>query len=145
MKTKKPPEVTARHLARKAMSYARQAGAERNEGCARHQRAQLRFARQYGWPEERIEYVDEGSRVSGTTLAKRPGFRRIMREVRTDHVGAIFVSDLPRLGRSAAEVLPFLGECREQDVLIVVDGHVAAPPGSDRLQQLQDALMSLST
>ncbi len=127
MENPRPPDVTASHLTRTAVGYTRQSTkrqVEENEGSTKHQEAQLQFARAWGWPEDRIEYVDDDLGLSGTTSARRLGLQRIMKEVRADIIGAIFVSDLSRLGRNVIELLLFLEECRTHDVLIVVNGRV---------------------
>jgi trehalose-6-phosphatase len=58
----RPLLVKASHLIRKAFVYLRQSTrpqVEENEGSTGHQREQTRFPREWGWPEELIEVIDE--------------------------------------------------------------------------------------
>jgi len=123
----RPPEVTASHLARRAAVYARQSTArqvDENEGSTDYQRDQIKFPLAWGWPAADVDLNDDDLGYSGTTTVRRRGYQRLLEYLRGGRLGAIFVSDLSRLGRDAVELLTLLNECKLRDVLIVVNGSV---------------------
>ncbi len=126
MNGERPPEVKAKHVARKAMIYVRQssdAQVVNNQGSTAYQRGQVRYPKAWGWASEQIEVIEDLG-LSGTATAHRTGYQRLEAEVRAALIGAIFVSDLTRIGRDAAEYFKLLNLCAIHDTLIVVDGRV---------------------
>ena len=123
----RPLLVTAAHLIRKAYVYLRQSTrvqVEENQGSTEHQRDQACFPREWGWPEELIEVVDEDLGRSGSSTMRRSGYRRMLEAVRAGLVGAIFTAEFSRIGRSLSDAVILIHECRMHDVLIVVNGRV---------------------
>jgi DNA invertase Pin-like site-specific DNA recombinase len=116
--------------------YLRQSTDEQvqhNTGSTDYQRGQVRYAHAWGWPAERTETIDTDLGLSGAAAHHRPGYQRLVAEIERDDVGAIFLADLSRGGRDAAEWFRLLGLCQTHDVLIVLDGHVHDPNNSGEL------------
>ncbi|MGD0950430.1 MAG: recombinase family protein [Candidatus Binatia bacterium] len=127
MNLQRPREVKASHLARRAKVYIRQSTeiqVKENRGSTDYQRSQASYPREWGWPDEAIEVIEDDLGLSGATTVNRSGYLRMVGEVRAGLVGAIFVSDLSRLGRDAEEWFALLNLCVNHDVLIVADGKV---------------------
>lgn len=57
-------------------------------------------ALQLGWPPERILVLDGDLGLSGTHMAHRPDFQRLVAEVSLQKVGAVFALEASRLSRS---------------------------------------------
>lgn len=127
MNDTRPREIKATHLARRAVGYVRQSSEHQvvnNQGSTAYQRDQVRYAREWGWPEDAIEVIDEDLGLSGTTTLNRSGYQRLMHDIEASSVGAVFVSDLSRLGRDAVEGLSLTTLLMRHDALLVVDGRV---------------------
>ena len=125
----RPSIITASHMALLAVGYGRQSTKgqfERNCGSTDYQRGQLRHAREWGWPERLLQWLDDFG-LSGTAADHRPGYLELRRLVRLGMVGLVCVSDMSRLGRNAAELLSFLADCSAHGVLLAVDGKVLDP------------------
>jgi len=96
------PLISAEHLRRKALVYVRQSSleqVEKNVGSQAFQRSQEELARLYGWPEDLIEVIDEDLGKSGSTVDRRDGWQKMLKEIAGNTVGAIFVANIARLGR----------------------------------------------
>jgi DNA invertase Pin-like site-specific DNA recombinase len=141
----RPPIINPSHLARDADGYGRQSTAdqvEKNTGSTEYQRGQLRYAREWGWPEERIVWHDDFG-LTGAAAEHRAGYQCLKGRVQQGRVGMVLVSDLSRLGREAAELLSFLADCAAHNVLIAVDGRVVDPRDpSDWLMNALQAILS---
>lgn len=136
MNTTRPQEITPRHLSRKAALYVRQSSDEQvqmNTGSTDYQRDQARYPLAWGWPPERVETIDCDLGLSGAAPDHRPGYQRLTREIAQDEIGAIFLADLTRGGRDAAEWFRLLTLCQTHDTLIVLDGQVYDPNNSGEL------------
>jgi DNA invertase Pin-like site-specific DNA recombinase len=130
MPTDRPREITPHHLARKAVVYLRQSTDEQvqhNTGSTDYQRGQIRHPLAWGWPEKRIEVIDDDLGLSGAAAEHRSGYQRLAAAIRGDEVGAVFLSDLSRGGRDAREWFDFLALCQQHGTLLVVDGQVNDP------------------
>jgi DNA invertase Pin-like site-specific DNA recombinase len=124
MSVDRPPEVTVEHLLKLAIIYLRQSTefqVNNNTASADYQRNQVKFPRLWGWPEHLIKIEQRDLGVSGTT-ANRTGYQEIVRLIREDKVGAFFIADFTRGGRDAKEWLALVEECRDHNVLVVIDG-----------------------
>ena len=100
------PLISTEHLNRTATIYLRQSSqgqVERNTGSQRFQRNQIEMARAYGWSEDLIEIIDEDLGKSGSTVDRRTGWQRMLKEIAANKVGAVFSVNISRLGR---EMLP---------------------------------------
>ena len=132
----RPQEISVRHLARKAVVYVRQSSEEQvqtNTGSTAYQRDQARYPLAWGWPSERVEIIDCDLGLSGAAPSHRPGYMRLVQEIEQDEVGALFLADLTRGGRDAAEWFRLLTLCQVHDTLIVLDGQVYDPNNSGEL------------
>jgi DNA invertase Pin-like site-specific DNA recombinase len=110
-----------------AVVYLRQSTArqvEQNTGSTAHQRNQETYARQWGWPESRIEVIDEDLGLSGTSTEHRTGWKRLQKLVSEEKVGAIFTAEVSRLNRSRRDFGTLVELCRDFNTLLVVDGAV---------------------
>ena len=122
----RPDIIKPRHLERLAVGYGRQSTqdqVEKNTGSTDYQRAQLRFALEWGWPPERTRWLDDFG-LTGTAAEHRPDYQQLRRWIREGLVGIVCVSDHSRLGRDAAEWLAFVADCLAHDVLIAIDGRI---------------------
>jgi len=126
MLTERPREVTAYHLAGMAGIYRRQSSdhqTKTNTGSMEYQRGQERWALAWGWAADQIQsYVDAG--LSGTAAAHRPGFLRMLEDIRQGRLRIVFASDQSRLARNAVEWINFLSLCRIHRALLVLNGRV---------------------
>jgi DNA invertase Pin-like site-specific DNA recombinase len=60
-------------------------------------------AQALGWAADRVLVIDDDLGKSGTTVAGRAGFQRLVSEVSLDHVGLILGAEMSRLARSSAD------------------------------------------
>jgi DNA invertase Pin-like site-specific DNA recombinase len=122
----RPTPITSDHLSRKAAVYGRQSTAvqvERNTGSTEYQRAQADWPLRWGWSPELIERFEDFG-LTGAAAEHRPSYQRLREEIRARIVGAVFVSDITRLGRDTKELLDFVRDCNVYNVLVVRDGNV---------------------
>jgi len=138
--SERPREIKATHLARTAVVYMRQSTElqlRENVGSTDAQRSQRRYAEAWGWPDDRIEVIDDDLGLSGTSTNHRPGYQRLVRDIEADDVGAVFVSDESRLGRDMVAKLTFANLCIAKKVLLVLDGRVGDLADPTTLLQTQ--------
>lgn len=77
-------KIMPSHLARQAIVYLRQSSAaqvEHNRESTDRQYALADKARALGWPAERVVVIDEDLGLSGSGVAARSGFARLIAEV----------------------------------------------------------------
>src|SRR5213080_5219568 len=99
-------KITASHLSRQAIVYLRQSSAaqvEHNRESTERQYALAAKVRQLGWPEDRILVIDEDLGLSGSGVAARSGFARLIAEVALARVGLVLGLEVSRLARNNAE------------------------------------------
>ena len=91
-------------------------------------------ALQLGWPPERILILDHDLGISGTQMANRPDFKRLVAEVSLQKVGAVFALEASRLSRSDLDWHRLVDLCGWTDTLLI-DEDGAYNPGdfNDRL------------
>jgi DNA invertase Pin-like site-specific DNA recombinase len=91
------------HQQRKAIVYIRQSTThqvlEHRESTDR-QYALVHRAVLLGWPEDRVEVIDEDQGQSGQSAEGRLGFQYLLAEIGLDHVGLILGLEMSRLARS---------------------------------------------
>src|SRR5436309_3952777 len=98
------PKLTAEHLARKALVYIRQSSPNQ---VLHHQESRRRQyglgdrARELGF--QQVDVIDDDLGRSGSGLVERPGFQRLVGEVCTGEVGAIFCIEASRLARNGRD------------------------------------------
>ncbi len=129
--------INSQHLQRKAFVYVRQsslAQVQHHQESTRRQYQLRERATRLGWPEERIEVVDEDQGRSGTSAEHREGFRRMVSEVAMGQAGAILGLDASRLARSCADWYRLLEVATLTGTLIVDEEGVYDPINyNDRL------------
>ena len=130
-------KITCKHLERLAIVYIRQSTPQqmiRNQESTQVQ-YQLRYrALALGWPEERIEIIDDDLGQSGASAEGRRGFQRLVAEVTLDHVGIIFGVEMSRLARSCRDWHQLLEVCALFGTLIAdLDGIYDPSQYNDRL------------
>lgn len=119
--------IRERHLERLAVVYVRQSTAQQvltNTESARLQYGLREQARDWGWPEERIETIDEDQGVSGSGDQERRGFARLTMMVAQKQVGVVLGLDSSRLARNTADWFQLLRWLRLTDSLFAKEGKV---------------------
>ena len=97
-----PSKITSDHLRRSAIVYIRQSSAtqvEHNRESTARQYQLAERAEQLGWPREQINVVDDDLGISGSGLAERSGFARMISEVALGHVGIVLGLEVSRLAQ----------------------------------------------
>jgi DNA invertase Pin-like site-specific DNA recombinase len=128
-------KVTADHLKRRAIVYVRQSSpiqVANNLESQRRQYALADHARQLGF--QQVEVIDEDLGRSGSGQVDRPGFARLVAEVCTGSVGAVFCIEASRLARNGRDWHHLIELCGLVRAL-VVDPDGIYDPGflNDRL------------
>jgi len=129
------PKVTADQLKRRAIVYIRQSSpiqVTNNLESQRRQYALADQARQLGF--QQVEVIDEDLGRSGSGQVDRPGFARLVAEVCTGGVGAVFCIEASRLARNGRDWHHLIELCGLVRAL-VVDPDGVYDPGllNDRL------------
>jgi len=97
------PRVTAEHQARLAYIYVRQSSMKQvheNQESQAYQYQLKERAMALGWPEERVQIIDQDLGMSGRDPDVREGFQELVAEVLLGHVGIIFGYEVSRLARN---------------------------------------------
>jgi DNA invertase Pin-like site-specific DNA recombinase len=128
-------KVTADHLKRRAIVYVRQSSpiqVANNLESQRRQYALADHARQLGF--QQVEVIDEDLGRSGSGQVDRPGFARLVAEVCTGSVSAVFCIEASRLARNGRDWHHLIELCGLVRAL-VVDPDGVYDPGllNDRL------------
>jgi DNA invertase Pin-like site-specific DNA recombinase len=98
------PKLTADRLSRRAIVYIRQSSPGQvihHQESQRRQYALVDRARELGF--RAVEAIDDDLGRSGSGLVERPGFQRLVAEVCTGEVGAIFCIEASRLARNGRD------------------------------------------
>lgn len=114
-------KIKAHHLNRKAIIYIRQSTLQqvlRHQESTRLQYGLADKAVLLGWPRSDIEVIDEDLGCSGSTMAGRQGFQRLVAEVGLDHVGLVLGLEMSRLSRSSRDWYQLLEVCAIFSTLI---------------------------
>ena len=130
------PKITADHLKRRAIVYIRQSSPIQVTHNLESQRRQYNLAdqaRQLGF--QQVEIIDEDLGRSGSGQVERPGFERLVVEVCSGQVGAVFCIEASRLARNGRDwhhLIELCGLVRA----IVIDPDGVYDPGvlNDRLE-----------
>lgn len=99
-------KITASHRARLAIVYLRQSSAsqvEHNRESTERQYALASRANELGWPQDRVQVIDEDLGLSGAGTAARPGFARLTSDVALARVGIVLGLEVSRLARNNAD------------------------------------------
>ena len=103
---KSSSKIEATHLERLACVYIRQSSLRQVEENLESQDLQYQLvgrAHSLGWPEGRIQVVDDDLGKSGISSAERSGFQSLVASVGLGQVGIILVTDVSRLARNCAD------------------------------------------
>ncbi len=91
-------------------------------------------ALQLGWPPERILILDRDLGISGTQMANRPDFQRLVSEVSLQKVGGVFALEASRLSRSDLDWHRLVDLCSWTGTLLIdEDGTYNPGDFNDRL------------
>lgn len=107
-------KIDTQHLARLAVVYVRQSSARQvreNIESTQLQYDLARLAESYGWPDSRIEIIDDDLGISGRSLEGRSGFQRLLAEVSLKHVGIVMGIEMSRLARNCRDWHQLLELC----------------------------------
>ena len=105
-------KLTAERLRRRAIVYVRQSSAGQvlhNQESQRRQYALVDRARELGFQD--VAVIDDDLGRSGSGLIERPGFQRLVADVCTGEVGAIFCIEASRLARNGRDWHHFIELC----------------------------------
>lgn len=97
-------KITADHLKRRAIVYIRQSSPVQVANNLESQRRQYGLAdqaRQLGF--QQVDIIDEDLGRSGSGQVERPGFKRLVADVCTGEVGAVFCIEASRLARNGRD------------------------------------------
>jgi DNA invertase Pin-like site-specific DNA recombinase len=98
------PKLTPERLRKKAIVYVRQSKPSQliqNQESQRLQYGLVERARQLGF--HTVSVIDTDLGLTGSGLAERPGFERLLSEVCSGEVGAVFCLEASRLARNGRE------------------------------------------
>jgi excisionase family DNA binding protein len=98
------PKLTNERLKRRAIVYLRQSSPEQvfqNQESQRRQYGLAGQARELGFHD--VVVIDEDLGRTGSGLVERPGFQRLVAEICTGEVGAVFCIEASRLARNGRD------------------------------------------
>lgn len=129
------PKLTPERLRRRALVYVRQSSVGQvvhNRESQRRQYGLVDRARELGFQD--IAVIDDDLGRSGSGLVERPGFQRLVGEVCTGEVGAVFSIEASRLARNGRD-WHYLIELCGMVGAVVIDHDGVYDPGiiNDRL------------
>jgi hypothetical protein len=129
------PKLTSDRLRRRAIIYVRQSSMGQvmhNQESQRRQDDLADRARELGFHD--IAVIDDDLGRSGSGLVERPGFQRLVAEVCTGEVGAVFCIEASRLARNGRDWHHLIELCGMVGA-VVVDPDGVYDPGiiNDRL------------
>lgn len=129
------PKISAEHLQRRAVIYVRQSTPKQvlqNRESQKRQYGLAERAAEIGFA--RVETIDDDLGLTGSGLQKRPGFQRLMAEVCTGELGAVFCLEASRLARNGTDWHYLLEMCRVAQTLVIDEEGVYDPRlSNDRL------------
>ena len=129
------PKLTAERLLRRAIVYVRQSSLGQviqNQESRRRQYGLTERARELGFSD--VTVIDDDLGRSGSGLTERPGSQRLVAEVCSGEVGAIFCIEASRLARNGRDWHHLIELCGMTNA-VVVDPDGIYDPGiiNDRL------------
>ena len=114
------PKLTNEHLRRQAIVYIRQSSPGQVWHNQKSQRCPYNLAdraRDLGF--HNVTVIDDDLGRSGSGLVERPGFRRLVAEVCTGEVGAIFCIEASRLARNGRDWHHLIELCGRVDAVVI--------------------------
>src|SRR6266852_4145773 len=133
----RPPQIEPRHFEKLAVIYVRQstpAQVRDNLGSTDVQRRLADRAREWGWPDSRIDIIDDDLGVSGSHAGLRQGFSRMLDLMDRGEVAIVFVNDASRLSRNPSDAEAFLLRATAKEVLLEVNGQLFSPGDANLLE-----------
>jgi DNA invertase Pin-like site-specific DNA recombinase len=125
------------HLDRVAQVYIRQSTmiqVRENTASTARQYDLAGRACDLGWPQERIEIIDQDQGHSGASAAGRDGFQHLVAQVGLGRTGAILSLEASRLARSCSDWYRLIEICALTNTLVIDEDGVYDPTQySDRL------------
>jgi DNA invertase Pin-like site-specific DNA recombinase len=130
-------KIANHHLERLALIYVRQSDPQqvrRHRESTDLQYQLVQLAVHLGWPQDRVEVIDDDLGTTAKHIEGRIGFQRVMTEVGLEHVGVIVGMEMSRLARSCKDWYQLLELCALFGT-ILVDPDGVYDPGNynDRL------------
>ena len=129
------PKLTPERLRRKAIVYIRQSRPCQlihNQESTRLQRSLADRARTLGF--QQIMVIDDDLGRTGSGLVDRPGFQRLVAEVCSGEVGAVFCVEASRLARNGRDWHHLIELCGMVGAVVVdLDGIYDPTLTNDRL------------
>lgn len=130
-------KIHSTHCERTAFVYVRQSTwlqvSENRESTERQYNMRER-AIELGWPESRVEVIDEDQGRSGSTATFRTGFQRLAAEVGLGKVGIVLMLEASRLARNNGDWYRLIEICGISGTLIADESAVYNPrEPNDRL------------
>jgi DNA invertase Pin-like site-specific DNA recombinase len=130
-------KVLLRHLEQLALVYIRQSSQRQVDHNIESTQLQYRLAdraQAYGWPDSRIQIIDDDLGISGKSIEGRTGFQRLLAEVSMGHVGIVMGIEMSRLARSCRDWHHLLELCAMFGTLLAdADGIYDPRDHNDRL------------
>ncbi len=123
----RPAQIRASHLEKRAIVYARQSSmlqVREHTGSTAVQRELVNLPRQWGWPESRIEVIDDDLGLSGTSAQNRTGLHRLHDLMDRGEVGLILVRDVARISRNPHDAEIFLTKLTANGILLYENGQL---------------------
>src|SRR4029450_2729189 len=121
------PLITSDHLRRLAIIYVRQSSEQQvrdNVGSTELQRGLTAVPRSYGWPDSKIQTIDEDLGITGSSSEGRKGFRRLQIKMAAGEVGAVFCVTISRLSRRLLDFELFRQIAQENSTIIYTEGQM---------------------
>jgi DNA invertase Pin-like site-specific DNA recombinase/uncharacterized protein YndB with AHSA1/START domain len=129
--------IQSTHLARLAMIYVRQSTTKQlalHQESTRRQYQLTETAQRLGWPQPRIQVIDDDLGLSGTSSTQRTGFQRLVAAISVGEVGLVLVTELSRLSRLNSDWHRVIELCAVFETLIAdEDGLYDPRDPNDRL------------
>ena len=114
------PKLNAKRLSRRAIVYVRQSSPGQlihNQESQRRQYGLVDRARELGFSD--VTVIDDDLGRSGSGFIERPGFQRLVAEVCSGEVGAIFCIEASRLARNGRDWHHLIELCGMTDAVVV--------------------------
>src|SRR5260221_8096650 len=129
--------IHAQHLSRTALVYVRQSTAKQLVQHPESTRRQYQLAERaaaLGWPQPRIQVIDDDLGLSGAHSSGREGFQRLLAAISLGEVGLVLLTEVSRLSRLNSDWQRVLELCAVFDTLMADDDGLYDPRDpNDRL------------
>jgi DNA invertase Pin-like site-specific DNA recombinase len=139
--------IQPHHLTRQAIVYVRQSTTKQlaqHQESTRRQYQLAETAQQLGWPQPRIQIIDDDLGLSGASSTQRTGFQRLVATISLGEVGIILVTEVSRLSRLNSDWHRVIELCAVFETLIGDEDGLYDPrdPNNRLVLGLKGALFS---